>query len=152
MVQKPVMNNVQKGTGQRKVRPVWNNALKTDHQNFSNSKRNFAPTAVLTKSGIVPISTARQRSSRAAVPLSATRPINTVAPKLFMNAAKTKLNVGNEAVHKELSDRMERAATTAYGSEAEQDSDAQTRFEAASKSLMIHLSQELTHLDVGRTV
>ncbi|GJX88885.1 hypothetical protein Tco_0340899 [Tanacetum coccineum] len=29
--------------------------------------------------------------------------------------------------------------------------DAQTRFEAASKSLMIHLSQEVTHLEVGRT-
>ncbi|GJU73526.1 hypothetical protein Tco_1264931 [Tanacetum coccineum] len=59
--------------------------------------------------------------------------------------------VSDEAVHKELGDRMERAATTASSLEAEQDSDAQTRFEAASKSLMIHLSQELTHLDVGRT-
>ncbi|GJW30849.1 hypothetical protein Tco_0047724 [Tanacetum coccineum] len=48
--------------GQREVRPVWNNALRTNHQNFSNSRRNFAPTAVLTKSGIVPISTVRQRS------------------------------------------------------------------------------------------
>ncbi|GKD45261.1 hypothetical protein Tco_1269906 [Tanacetum coccineum] len=59
------------GTGEREVRPVWNNALRTNHQNFSNSRRNFAPTAVLTKSGIVPISTARQRSSRTAAPLSA---------------------------------------------------------------------------------
>ncbi|GJW23689.1 hypothetical protein Tco_0034311 [Tanacetum coccineum] len=92
MVQKPVMNNVQKGTGQREVRPVWNNALRTNHQNFSNSRRNFAPTnfsnsrrnfaptAVLTKSAIVPISTARQNSSRAAAPLGTARPINTVAP------------------------------------------------------------------------
>ncbi|GJY78418.1 putative ribonuclease H-like domain-containing protein, partial [Tanacetum coccineum] len=46
--------------------------------------RNFAPTAVLTKSGIVPISTTRQRSSKAAAPLSAARPINTDAPKLFL--------------------------------------------------------------------
>ncbi|GKC64141.1 hypothetical protein Tco_1096739, partial [Tanacetum coccineum] len=30
--------------------------------------------------------------------------------------------VGDEAVHKELGDRMERAATTAYSLEAEQDS------------------------------
>ncbi|GKA40766.1 putative ribonuclease H-like domain-containing protein [Tanacetum coccineum] len=97
MVQKPVMNNVQKGTGQREVRPVWNNALRTNHQNFSNSRRNFAPTAVLTKSGIVPISTARQSSSRAAAPLSAARPINTVAPKLFVNVAKTKPNVFQKA-------------------------------------------------------
>ncbi|GKE69972.1 hypothetical protein Tco_1528044, partial [Tanacetum coccineum] len=47
----------------------------------------------------------------------------------------------DEDVHKELGDRMERAATTASSLEAEQDSDAQTRFEAASKSPLIHLSQ-----------
>ncbi|GJW62084.1 putative ribonuclease H-like domain-containing protein [Tanacetum coccineum] len=94
---KPVMNNVQKGTGQREVRPVWNNALRTNHQNFSNSRRNFAPTVVLTKSGIVSISTARQRSSRAAAPLSAARPINTAAHKLFVNVAKTKPNVFQKA-------------------------------------------------------
>ncbi|GJU21950.1 ribonuclease H-like domain-containing protein [Tanacetum coccineum] len=66
MVQKPVLNNEKKGTGQREVRPVWNNAMRTNHRNFSNSRRNFAPTAVLTKSGLVSISTARQNSSRAA--------------------------------------------------------------------------------------
>ncbi|GKB01351.1 hypothetical protein Tco_0829395, partial [Tanacetum coccineum] len=43
------------------------------------------------------------------------------------------VKVGDEAVHKELGDRMERAATTASSLEAEQDSDAQTWFEAASK-------------------
>ncbi|GJW14778.1 putative ribonuclease H-like domain-containing protein [Tanacetum coccineum] len=57
------------------------------------------------------------------------------------------VKVGNEAVHKELGDRMERAATTASSLEAEQDSgsgprcqdtilgdvDAQTRFETTSK-------------------
>ncbi|GKB91669.1 hypothetical protein Tco_0963941, partial [Tanacetum coccineum] len=41
--------------------------------------------------------------------------------------------VGDEAVHKELGDRIERAATAASSLEAEQDSDAQTRFKAASK-------------------
>ncbi|GJZ83627.1 hypothetical protein Tco_0648800 [Tanacetum coccineum] len=48
--------------------------------------------------------------------------------------------VGDEAVHKELGDRMERAATTASSLEVEQDSDtilgdvdAQTRFETTSK-------------------
>ncbi|GJY18006.1 putative ribonuclease H-like domain-containing protein, partial [Tanacetum coccineum] len=51
-------NNVKKGTGQREVRPVWNNAMRTNHQNFSNSRRNFVPTVVLTKSGPLPISTA----------------------------------------------------------------------------------------------
>ncbi|GJU61655.1 ribonuclease H-like domain-containing protein [Tanacetum coccineum] len=66
MVQKPVINNVQKGTGQR-------------------------------ESGIVPISTARQRCSKAAAPLSAARPINTTTPKLFVNATKTKPNIFQKA-------------------------------------------------------
>ncbi|GKC86684.1 hypothetical protein Tco_1147333 [Tanacetum coccineum] len=55
--------------------------------------------------------------------------------------------VGDESIHKELGERMERAATTTSSSEAEQDSgsgsrcqdtilgdiDAQTRFETTSK-------------------
>ncbi|GJV47986.1 hypothetical protein Tco_1438198 [Tanacetum coccineum] len=80
------------GTGQREVRPVWNNAMRTNHQNFSNSIRNFAPTAVLTKSGLVPISTARQNSSRTAATVSAARPIKTAAPKPFVNVAKSRSN------------------------------------------------------------
>ncbi|GKB99969.1 ribonuclease H-like domain-containing protein [Tanacetum coccineum] len=82
MIQKPVMNNVQKGTGHREVRPVWQRTSRT---------------TVLTKSGVVPISTARQRTSRTAAPLSAARPINTAAPKLFVNVAKTKPNVFQKA-------------------------------------------------------
>ncbi|GJX06316.1 hypothetical protein Tco_0194248 [Tanacetum coccineum] len=82
MVQKPVLNNVKKGTGQREVRPVWNNSMRTNHQNFSNSRRNFTPTIVLTKSGLVPISAARQSSSRTAAIVSTVRPIKTAAPKL----------------------------------------------------------------------
>nr|GEW03187.1 copia protein [Tanacetum cinerariifolium] len=68
MVQKPVLKNVEKETGQREVRPIWNNPMRTNHQKISNSRRNFAPTTVLTKFGIVPISTARQSSSVAAPP------------------------------------------------------------------------------------
>ncbi|GJV65121.1 ribonuclease H-like domain-containing protein [Tanacetum coccineum] len=92
-VQKPVLNNVKKGTGQREVRQVRNNAMRVNHQNFSNSRRDFAPTAILTKSGIVPISVARQRSSRAVAPASAAKPINTAAPKPFVNVARPRPNV-----------------------------------------------------------
>ncbi|GJS88169.1 putative ribonuclease H-like domain-containing protein [Tanacetum coccineum] len=107
VVQKPVLNNVQKGTGQMEGRPVWNNSLRTNHQNFSNSRRNFTPTVVLTKSGKVPIDTARQSSSRAAVPVSIAKPINTVAPKSFVNinsvnTAKTKqvkIAVGKQGIN-----------------------------------------------------
>ncbi|GKB26992.1 ribonuclease H-like domain-containing protein, partial [Tanacetum coccineum] len=77
----------------REVRPVWNNAMRTNHpQNFSNSRRNFALTTVLTKSGLVPISTARQSSSRAATSVSTVKPIKTAAPKFFVNDAKTRPN------------------------------------------------------------
>ncbi|GKE74728.1 hypothetical protein Tco_1536769, partial [Tanacetum coccineum] len=87
MVQKPVLNNVKKRTGQREVRQVWNNEIRINHQNFSNSRRDFAPITILTKSGIVPISAARQSSSRAGALASDARPINTAAPKPFVNAA-----------------------------------------------------------------
>ncbi|GJX61223.1 hypothetical protein Tco_0294123 [Tanacetum coccineum] len=43
------------------------------------------------------------------------------------------VKVGDEAVHKELGDRIERAATTTSSLEAEQNSGAQTRFETTSK-------------------
>ncbi|GJS56470.1 hypothetical protein Tco_0629832, partial [Tanacetum coccineum] len=89
MVQKPFLNNVRKGTGQKEVRPVWTNAMRVNHQNFSNSKRNFAPTAVLTKSGLVPFSTARENFSRTAAPVSAARPFNAAVHKPFANSVNT---------------------------------------------------------------
>ncbi|GKD76892.1 putative ribonuclease H-like domain-containing protein [Tanacetum coccineum] len=92
MVQKPMLNNEQKGTGQREVRLVWNNAMRANHQNFSNSRRNFAPTIVLTKSSLVPLSTAKQSSSKVAVPVSTARPIRTAALKSFVNVAKPRPN------------------------------------------------------------
>nr|GEV94448.1 hypothetical protein [Tanacetum cinerariifolium] len=92
MVQKHVLKNVEKETIQREVRPVWNNAKRSNHQNFSNSRRNFAPTTVLTKSGIVPVNAARQSSSRAATPVSAARPINTSTSKPLLNVAKPRKN------------------------------------------------------------
>nr|GEU64519.1 hypothetical protein [Tanacetum cinerariifolium] len=92
MVQTLVLKNEEKGTVQREVRPVWNNAMRTNHQNFSNFRRNFAPTTVLTKSDIVPLSTARQSSSRAATPVSAARPINTAASKPLVNVATPRQN------------------------------------------------------------
>ncbi|GJY94466.1 hypothetical protein Tco_0510827 [Tanacetum coccineum] len=92
VVQKHVLNNVKKGTGQREGRPVWNNTMRVDHQNFSNSRRNFAPTLVLIKSGIVPISTARQSSSRAVAPVSTAKPVNTTVSKPFVNNVKPREN------------------------------------------------------------
>ncbi|GJR45475.1 putative ribonuclease H-like domain-containing protein [Tanacetum coccineum] len=72
---------------------------------------------------------------------------NSTTKAEYVAAANCCGQVGDEAVHKELGDRMERAATTASSLEAEQDSgsgprcqdtilgdvDAQTRFETTSK-------------------
>ncbi|GJR73919.1 putative ribonuclease H-like domain-containing protein [Tanacetum coccineum] len=50
---------------QRMVKPVWNNAQRVNHQNFAKkthlcAKNNMVPRAVLMKSGLVSINTARQ--------------------------------------------------------------------------------------------
>ncbi|GKA06458.1 putative ribonuclease H-like domain-containing protein [Tanacetum coccineum] len=50
---------------QRMVKPVWNNAQRVNHQNFAkkthpSAKKNIVPRAVLMKSGLVSVNTARQ--------------------------------------------------------------------------------------------
>ncbi|GJZ92257.1 hypothetical protein Tco_0664322, partial [Tanacetum coccineum] len=63
---------------------------KSVSENSSNViKKTFT---VLTKSGLVSISTARQSSSRTATTVSTVRPIKTAAPKPFVNVAKTRSN------------------------------------------------------------
>ncbi|GKB52359.1 ribonuclease H-like domain-containing protein, partial [Tanacetum coccineum] len=93
MVEKPVLNNKGRVTGQREIRPVWNNVQRVNHQNkltHPHPKRNFVPTAVVTKSGQVPVNTAKQSSPRAATSISTARPVNTVAPKSKVNDALPK--------------------------------------------------------------
>ncbi|GKF30309.1 hypothetical protein Tco_0100107, partial [Tanacetum coccineum] len=90
MVEKPVLNDKGRVTGQRKIRPVWNNAQRVNHQNkltHPHPKRNFVPTEVATKSGQVPVNAAKQSSPRAASSISTARPVNTVAPKSKVNDA-----------------------------------------------------------------
>ncbi|GJS80569.1 retrovirus-related pol polyprotein from transposon TNT 1-94 [Tanacetum coccineum] len=68
---------------------------------------------------------------------------------LMLEGFSTWSQVGDEVVHKELGDRMEKAATTASSLEVEHDSDAQTRFETTSKqSNDPHLSRVNT-LGIG---
>nr|GEV19078.1 hypothetical protein [Tanacetum cinerariifolium] len=73
----------------REVRPVWNNAKRVNHHNFSkmthpHPKRNFVPTAVATKSGQVLVNAAKQNL---ATSTSTVRPkINTAAIRPYVNA------------------------------------------------------------------
>nr|GEV57416.1 hypothetical protein [Tanacetum cinerariifolium] len=96
---KSVLNNKGKATGQKEVRPVWNNTQRVNHQNFSNNlthphlRRNFVPTTVITNSGKVPVNTAKQSSPRAAASTSTVRYINTAATRPTVNGAKPSLNV-----------------------------------------------------------
>ncbi|GJU70198.1 ribonuclease H-like domain-containing protein [Tanacetum coccineum] len=90
MAEKSVLNNMGRVTGQREVRPVWNNAQRVNHQNkltHPHPKRNFVPTAVATKSGLVPVNAAKQSSPRAATSISTARHVNTAASKPRVNAA-----------------------------------------------------------------
>ncbi|GJZ10899.1 putative ribonuclease H-like domain-containing protein [Tanacetum coccineum] len=58
-------------------------------------KRNFVPSAVLMKSGLKTLNTARQNSLRAAVSVSTARPINTAYPRPTVNSARPVSNVFN---------------------------------------------------------
>ncbi|GJZ36639.1 putative ribonuclease H-like domain-containing protein [Tanacetum coccineum] len=98
MVQKPVLKNVKKGTSQREVRPVWTNAMRVNHHNFSNFRRDFAPTAVLTKSGIVPFSTTRQSFSRTTTPVSTASSFNTVISVNTVKGKRMTSDVGEQGI------------------------------------------------------
>ncbi|GJW66138.1 ribonuclease H-like domain-containing protein [Tanacetum coccineum] len=83
-------------------KPMWNNARRVNHQNSQrithpHPKRNFVPSAVLMKSGLKTLNTARQNSSRAAVSVSTARPINTAYPRPTVNSARPVSNVFNRA-------------------------------------------------------
>ncbi|GKB06354.1 putative ribonuclease H-like domain-containing protein [Tanacetum coccineum] len=63
-----------KGTGQGETKPVWNNVQRLNYQN------KFVPKAVLTKTGIFPVNTARQNLSSQAAATSTARKINIARP------------------------------------------------------------------------
>ncbi|GJT02253.1 putative ribonuclease H-like domain-containing protein [Tanacetum coccineum] len=75
------------------VKPVWNNAQRVNHQNFAKkthpcAKKNMVPRAVLMKSGLVSINTARQNISKTAVSVNTARQVNTAHSKTTVNAAR----------------------------------------------------------------
>ncbi|GJU25482.1 uncharacterized mitochondrial protein-like protein [Tanacetum coccineum] len=75
------------------VKPVWNNAQRVNHQNFAKkthpcAKMNLVPRAVLIKSGLVSINTARQNISKIAALVNTARQVNTAHSKTTVNAAR----------------------------------------------------------------
>ncbi|GKE49020.1 hypothetical protein Tco_1480278 [Tanacetum coccineum] len=63
-----------KGTGQRENKPVWNNVQRLNHQN------QFILTAVLTRTGRIPINTVSHNFNSQAVSTSTDRKVNAVRP------------------------------------------------------------------------
>ncbi|GJX92292.1 hypothetical protein Tco_0345618, partial [Tanacetum coccineum] len=75
------------------VKPIWNNAQRVNHQNFAKkthpcAKKNMVPRAVLMKSGLVSINTARQNISKTAVSVNTARQVNAAHSKTIVNAAR----------------------------------------------------------------
>ncbi|GJV17797.1 putative ribonuclease H-like domain-containing protein [Tanacetum coccineum] len=78
-------NSMRKKSSQREIRPIWNNVQRVNHKN------QFVPTTVLTRTGKIPVntarasgtnnvSTARHDFNRQAVLTSAAMKVNTVKP------------------------------------------------------------------------
>nr|GEV44603.1 ribonuclease H-like domain-containing protein [Tanacetum cinerariifolium] len=77
-------------SGPKEIRPVWDNTARVNHQSkltHSHPKINFVLTAVLTKSGQVPVNAAKQSSHRAAISVSAARRVNTATTRPNVNDA-----------------------------------------------------------------
>ncbi|GKE20099.1 hypothetical protein Tco_1431611 [Tanacetum coccineum] len=86
MAKKSILKNMGKNTGQREIRPVWNSVQRINHQN------KFVPSAVLTRSGRVPASAAKQSSLKATVSTSTFRPVNTATHTNRVNVSKLRTN------------------------------------------------------------
>ncbi|GKC81489.1 putative ribonuclease H-like domain-containing protein [Tanacetum coccineum] len=86
MAKKSVLKNIVKNTGQREIRPVWNNVQRINHQN------KFVQSAVLTMSGKVQVSTAKKSSLRATTSTSTFRPVNTTTHTDRVNGSKLRTN------------------------------------------------------------
>ncbi|GKB16481.1 putative ribonuclease H-like domain-containing protein [Tanacetum coccineum] len=78
-------NRMKRNSSQREIRPIWNNVQRVNHMN------QFVPTAVLTRTGKIPVntarasgtnnvSTARHNFNRQAVPTNAAMKVNNVKP------------------------------------------------------------------------
>ncbi|GJS01244.1 hypothetical protein Tco_0317752 [Tanacetum coccineum] len=86
MAKNSVLKNIGKNISQREIRPVWNNVQRINHQN------KFVPSAVLTRSGKVPVSTAKKVSLRATTSTSTFKPVNTATQTNRVNVSKLRTN------------------------------------------------------------
>ncbi|GJU92076.1 putative ribonuclease H-like domain-containing protein [Tanacetum coccineum] len=80
------------------VKKVGNNKqAKYPRKNSQSPRGNFVPKAVLMKSGLKTLNTARQNFSKAAVSVNTARPINIAFSRPTVNCARPALNIFNKA-------------------------------------------------------
>ncbi|GJR79508.1 hypothetical protein Tco_0150293 [Tanacetum coccineum] len=91
-------NRMSKGSGQREIRPVWNNVQRLNHQN------QFVPKAVLTRTGKIQVNTARTSV------LTSTIPIIPFQPVLLMKDTSKDMHV--EAIKLEAVSASHKLSTT----------------------------------------
>nr|GEX31802.1 ribonuclease H-like domain-containing protein [Tanacetum cinerariifolium] len=75
-----LLTNVRKGISHKESRPVWKNVQRINHQN------NFAATAVLTRSGRIPVSVSKPKAATSTI---IAKPVNTAGPKQSVNFSRT---------------------------------------------------------------
>ncbi|GJT34184.1 ribonuclease H-like domain-containing protein [Tanacetum coccineum] len=83
-----------KGTGQGENRPVWNNVQRLNHQN------QFVPTAVLTRTGRIPVNTASHNFNSQAVSTSAARKVNVVRPIVNENRPRNNFHKSHSPIRR----------------------------------------------------
>ncbi|GKE66754.1 hypothetical protein Tco_1520915 [Tanacetum coccineum] len=77
------------------VKPIWNNAQRVNHQNFAKkthpcAKKNLVPRAVLMKSGLVSVNTARQvNTAHSKTTVNAARPITYLSKTAHSTVKRT---------------------------------------------------------------
>ncbi|GJW16553.1 putative ribonuclease H-like domain-containing protein [Tanacetum coccineum] len=83
-----------KGTSQGENRPVWNNVQRLNHQN------QFVPTAVLTRTGRIPVNTASHNFNSQAVSTSAARKVNAVRPIVNENRPRNNFHKSHSPIRR----------------------------------------------------
>ncbi|GJS17022.1 ribonuclease H-like domain-containing protein [Tanacetum coccineum] len=80
---------------QRMVKPVWNNSQRVNNQNFAKkthpcAKKNLVPRAVLTKSGLVSVNTARQvNAAYSKTTVNVARPMSYLSKTAYSNCEES---------------------------------------------------------------
>ncbi|GJR76385.1 hypothetical protein Tco_0088750 [Tanacetum coccineum] len=141
-------------TGQRVVKPVWDNAKRVNHQKFSNklnypqARRTFVPSGVLTRTGLV--NPVRPNEKRAVQTVSTARPVSTARSVSTARPFTPKIAQSSSAI-RPIYPRMDNVRPRASYSPIKRvrwDTDLKKSkgvLEAQGKLTLDHVSKEVDH-------